>query len=66
MKFNTSQFPLVSQTTSFHFVDARLSEQEIKSRRRRTTLKNLAIAAVIMVAFSFIVAHLGMTGVSLV
>ena len=46
MRFDTSQFPLISETTSFHFVDARMSEQELKARHRRETAKNIAIACV--------------------
>lgn len=51
MRFDTQQFPLISNTTSFDFVDARLSEREIKARHRRDTVKHLAIAIVLLAAF---------------
>ncbi len=51
MKFDTQQFPLISRTTSFNFIDTRLTEQEIKSRHRRETAKHLVLAVALLVAF---------------
>ena len=64
MRFDTSQFPLISETTSFHF-DARMSEQELKARHRRETAKNIAIACVIVAVFALVISCLRTTGLSL-
>ena len=65
MRFDTSQYPLISETTSFHFVDTRMSEQELKSRHRRETAKNIAIACVIVAVFALVISCLRTTGLSL-
>ncbi len=65
MKFDTRQFPLISETTSFHFVDARMSDKEIKSRHRRERAMHLIAAAAIVVVFALVVSQVSGAGVSL-